>query len=86
MVVLMLNGKTPVDENLLSRCLMQIDSNLTFELITDESDSTTDNLGELTYKLSIKNTDAKISTLMKGVESLGYQVSLLHTTRKLCGS
>ena len=86
MVVLMLSGKTPVDEELLGKCLMQIDSNLTFELITNESHSTTDNLGELTYKLSIKNTDAKISALMKGVESLGYQVSLLHTTRKLCGS
>lgn len=86
MVVLMLSGKTPVDEELLGKCLMQIDSNLTFELITDESHSTTDNLGELPYKLSIKNTDAKISTLMMGVESLGYQVSLLHTTRKLCGS
>ncbi|MFM8760205.1 MAG: hypothetical protein ACKOD7_01445 [Polynucleobacter victoriensis] len=51
-----------------------------------ESGFTANNLGELTYKLSIKNTGAKISTLMMGVESLGYQVSLLHTTRKLCGS
>jgi hypothetical protein len=85
-VVLMLIGKTPIDVELLSNCLKQIDSNLSFELTTEESDPTSKFLEELTYKVSINNTSAKISALMMGIESLGYKVSLLHTTRKLCGS
>ena len=82
----MLSGKIPLDEESLSNCLKQIDSNLSFELFTEESHTETNELNELVYKIRISNTQAKISTLMMGVESLGYTVSLLHTTRKLCGS
>jgi Tfp pilus assembly protein PilO len=82
----MLIGKNPVDKELLGNCLKQIDSNLSFDITTEKSDPSSEFLNELTYKISISNTNAKISSLMSGVESLGYQVSLLHTTRKLCGS
>jgi len=85
MVILMLSGKIPLDEESLSNCLKQIDSNLSFEL-TEENQSETSKFNEVSYKISIRNTQAKISTLMMGVESLGYTVSLIYSTRKLCGS
>jgi hypothetical protein len=86
LVVLMLTGKTLINVELLSNCLKQIDSNLSFELTAEEGDTTSKFLEEFTCKVSINNTSAKVSTLMMGIESLGYKVSLLHTTRKLCGS
>jgi hypothetical protein len=82
----MLSGKIPLNEKSLSNCLKKIDSNLSFELVVEESHPKNDKLNEVIYKIRISNTQAKISTLMMGVESLGYTVSLLHTTRKLCGS
>ena len=82
----MLSGKIPLDEESLSNCLKQIDSNLSFELFTEESHTETNELNELVYKIRISNTQTKISTLMMGVESLGYTVSLIYSTRKLCGS